>query len=394
MTDNAQPTTSPQLDERFDIFLLMPERVRQMMGKAGPADIRYQESEQADSRRRLLHVERVAIQNRVLQARQYADLQDEACHLLHAQLLPLLSEQMQDSTAIFNQVLQLSDPVTALLESLSNDNASISSIERDAASLPWVYDYLLPVVNSPQYRRRDARGRVIVVDTLRTALSFLGIENLQILIPSLIIRRALPATTDPFPRLKTSLSHYTLIAANSARILGPLTGVPALQAFMFTHLVQLGKCALFRLYFRTFDQVQRSMLAQAQKERQRELHEALLPQQPSAEFLLAMMHEFSEPIAQALFEHMLFNRLPFNLAMQQVIAAPAPTRSDNGLAHTYRLAEAYAKVRMLSAYKLVDANEVRHYLRDYAFPLGAIQELVKADLATLPLRSYAADLDK
>lgn len=396
MTENTESATlddsvHTDVEDRFDNLLIMPERVQQMYGKRGPADVTYQESEQADARRRLLRVEKVAIQNRVISARQHADLQDEACHLLHAQLLPSLIESSQDTAGLFNQWLQLSDPVTQLIESLSSDNASVSSIERHAASLPWLYDSILPVVNAPQYRRRDSRGRVIVVDTLRTALSFLGIDNLQVLIPTLVLKRALPNTTDPFPRLKHSLSQFSLMTANSARLLAPLTSVPPIQAYMFATLMQLGKCALFKLYFRLFDQTQRTMLEQAQKDRQRELHDALLPQQPSAEFLIALMHEFSEAIAQQLFDHMLFRRLPFNAAVHRILDPSSSTSLGDGLAHNYRLAEAYAKVRMLSMQKLVDANDVRHYLRTFAFPVGAIQTLIKENITQIPLRSYSGE---
>jgi len=388
--DLTPPTTS--VEDRFDSLLLMPERSQQLHGKRGPADIAYQESEQADARRMLLRVEKIAIQNRVLQARQHADYQEEVCHLLHAQLIPLLVEQMRDTTVLFNQVLQLSDPITQLLESLSSDNASISSIERHAASLPWLYDYLLPVVNSPQYRRKDSRGKVIVVDTLRTALSFLGIENLQLLVPSFTLKRALPTITDPFPRLKDTLTQFSMMTANSARLLAPLTSTAPIHAYMFAMVVQLGKCTLLKQYFRLFDYVHRSMLEHAQKERQRELHDALLPQQPSADFIIALLQEFSEPLSSQLIDHMLFRRLPFNNAMQKLLqTTPQNVQLGDGLAHNYRLAEAYAKVKMLASYKMLTAKEAKQYLGSFAFPAGAMQALINEDIGTLPLRSYAGE---
>ena len=60
------PDNLPPINERFDNLLIAPARVSQMMGRRSPGEVAFAQSEQGDARRRLLHVEKVAIKNKQL----------------------------------------------------------------------------------------------------------------------------------------------------------------------------------------------------------------------------------------------------------------------------------------------------------------------------------------
>ena len=265
----TMPSAPISVEERFENLLISPERAIKLLGKRMPGEISFEQSEQGDARRQLLHVEKVAIENKRLQALSEASYIDSVSHYLHEVVLSELTEQLSFPDELFSNVLNLGDDTGTLLDALSVRAASISKLEPLAASQPWLYDELIQVVNTPQFRRRDSKGRTIVVETLRTALSFLGIENLRLLIPSLVVKRAMPQITDPFPCIKLKLTQYGQGTAVTAKHIAPLYKVRAHDAFAFGMLSQLGRCAIIRLYFKLFDKVHLHLLQESQRDKER-----------------------------------------------------------------------------------------------------------------------------
>lgn len=216
-------TTPPTIDDRFENMIISPERVLEMLGRRKVGEVSFEQSEQGDARRLLLHVEKVAIENKRLQEKTEASYLESVSHHLHEILLGELTEQLSYTDELVQNVLNLPENIGELLDALSVKACSVSKLEPIAATMPWLYDELIVVVNTPQFRRKDSRGRIIVVETLRTALSFLGIENLRTLIPSLILKRAMPQITDPYPLIKQKLTPYTTGVAITAKRLAALT---------------------------------------------------------------------------------------------------------------------------------------------------------------------------
>jgi len=58
-------TTPPTID--FENMIISPERVLEMLGRRKVGEVSFEQSEQGDARRLLLHVEKVAIENKRLQ---------------------------------------------------------------------------------------------------------------------------------------------------------------------------------------------------------------------------------------------------------------------------------------------------------------------------------------
>lgn len=54
-------TTPPTIDDRFENMIISPERVLEMLGRRKVGEVSFEQSEQGDARRLLLHVEKVAL---------------------------------------------------------------------------------------------------------------------------------------------------------------------------------------------------------------------------------------------------------------------------------------------------------------------------------------------
>lgn len=382
MTDDK---SLPAFDERFDNLLIAQERVFKMLGRRSPGEVRFEESEQGDARRELLHVEKVAIKNKALQEQHEASFIDSVRFDLHELVMHELNMQLESSENIYQKVLSLSDDTADMLDTLSLRATTISRIERFASAQPWLYDELMQIVNSPAHRRRDSKGRVIVVESLRTALSFIGIENLRIILPSLVFKRTLPQITDPYPQIKHKLLQYANGTAVAARELARFTTVKPVDAFTLGMLSNLGRCTITRLYFRLFDGVQRKMLEEAQRNRQRDVHDALLKIRPSANYLIALQNEYADKVSADIFEHMHFKRLSIVTPMRSV--ANNETPEPGSLADVLTQARHYTQVRMAYQHRVVDKKELKPLFVQRKYPPGALEAMKEVDIFQLPVIS-------
>lgn len=376
------PDKLPPINERFNNLLIAPARVSQMMGRRSPGEVAFAQSEQGDARRRLLHVEKVAIKNKQLQAQSEASLLDRVNAELHQYVFELLKDEIDNTEVVLTSVLNLSHDVAPLLDILSVRATSISRIEPHAAALPWLYDDLMTVVNAPKFRRKDSKGKVIPVETLRTALSFIGIENLRLLLPAMILRRALPKITDPYPDIKNRILQFAQSTGLTMRALADDYDLPPHEAFTAGILSQLGRCAVSRLYFKAFEQAQIALLREAEIAKDTEQHGAMAKVQPSANYLIAMQQEFSEPLTARLLEILQFKRLRLALPFIEI------TENDqhpHDLTELYKKAKAYAAVRMLHQGKFLNKDEIPLALHKTGFVRSERDILKSTDIFQLPL---------
>lgn len=373
----------PTMDDRFENLIVSPERVLEMLGRRRVGEVTYEQSEQGDARRRLLHVEKIAIENKRLQEKSEASYVESINHQVHEILLGEMTEYLSNTEELCQSTLYIPENIGELLDALSVRACTISKLEPIAATMPWLYDDLIAVVNTPRFRRKDSRGRIIVVETLRTALSFLGIDNLRLLIPYFIFKRALPQVTDPYPQIKQKYLAYATGIALTAKHLGSETGLNANEAYTLGMLSNLGRCAVTRLYFKLFDKIQMHLLQECQKDKEQKRYGALLKIVPSANHLIALQQEFADAVTADVLAYMQLSRLRIADAMR-LCADNAPTK-QNTLAKSLHQARAYTQIRMLHQLKLVDIKEVRPLLNEQEYPAGSLEKLKSVDVFTLPL---------
>ena len=150
-----QLLTPPSIAERFDYWLIAPERVSVMIGKRAPGEVSYEESEQSFTRRQLLKVEKTAIRDKLQTAKVRAEYLAQINQQLHTLVKKKLAQAISDTPAILDKQLNWQDESTDLIDLLTTPSATISKVEAVAAGMPWLYDELLKLVNAPQNRRRD-----------------------------------------------------------------------------------------------------------------------------------------------------------------------------------------------------------------------------------------------
>ena len=371
------------LRHRFESLMISTAKANALVGKTVPGVIRYEESEQGYARRELLNVERQAIEDKKLREINDESYVDSVRNEFHQVLLQQFDEHIANTPTLYYDILGMSDALPELMDMLAIRACSIARLEPLAARVPWLYDELLKVVNAPQHRRRDSRGKVIVVETLRTALGFINIDNLKMLVPSLAFRRTIPQVTDPYPQIKARAWQYSLGVALTANQLAESAGVRQNDAFVLGLFEGLGRNAITRLYFRLFERVQREELEKAQRHKLRDKHDALTKITPSCNFLLALWSDFGDLVVSQLIEHMQFKRLFITDAARAL--SQSDDLADFPLARLIQQARVYSQFRVLSAHKLIDTDEGKTMLRASGLPISEIEKLKKLNTATLPL---------
>ncbi len=380
---NENSDNFPPVSERFDNLLIASARVAEMMGRRSPGEVTFAESEQGDARRRLLHVEKVAIENKQLQQKTEANLVDRVNAEVHQYVFDLIKGEIESTETVLSSVLGLSEDVAPMLDVLSVRATSITRIESHAAALPWLYDDLMTIVNAPKFRRKDSRGKIIPVETMRTALSFIGVENLRLLIPVSVLKRALPKITDPFPEIKTRLLQYAQAVGLTMRARAEDYSVTSHEAFTIGIFSQLGRSTIARLYFKAFEQAKLSLLREAEIARNAPLHTAMQKAQPSANYLIAMQEELSVDLTARLTSAMDFKRLRIALPFAEIAGKD---KHPHEVTELLQKAQSYASIRMLHHSKFLEKSEIPLALHKTGFARSEREILKATDLFTLPLQ--------
>ncbi|WP_100658014.1 HDOD domain-containing protein [Alteromonas flava] len=380
------------VNHRFETMMTSLFEANELMGRETPGLITYEDSEQGYARRELLIVEKQAIENRQRAEMTQQAYVDAVRNDFHKQLLGRLETEIRLPGAIFSDWLGLSNSVPELLDLLSVKACTIPRIEPLVARIPWMYPELLKIVNAPQHRRKDSRGKVIIVETLRAALSFINIENLQLIIPTLVFRRCIPQITDPYPEIKQHIWHYALSVALTNRYLAPFYKIRANDAYVLGLLQALGRNAVTRIYFKLFERLQREALEKAQANKKRDLHDALTQITPSNNFLSALWNDYADIVTAEILQYMKFKRLGVSAAMQSIASATV-AKDALPLAQLTERSRWYAKYRMLKASKLLDNSDANCLIRATALDKPKVLALNRIDLRHLPL-NFSSSLDE
>ncbi|GAA6184817.1 MULTISPECIES: HDOD domain-containing protein [Alteromonadaceae] len=367
-----------EINLRFDYLTISLKLAQQHMG-AGTETKDVELPANSEAQRTLLQVEKQARHDKELNRRSHTNYVQDIQNMVHNEVIKRLEAQLEDTDKLFNEVLGFDHNLPALLDSLAAKSTSISKIEPIAAGMPWLYDELIRLINTPKYRRVDSNGKVVVVESLKTALSYLGVENIKMLIPSIAFRRCLPQITDPFPKIKVQMMDASIGTAMSCKKLAQLNKLDSYNAFLLGLFHDFGKIVIVRLFFKLFEQVHREAVLEAQNERKRDEHFALGEVVPSETFLLNALTTYGYSLSTELISRMPFKRLVFVEAMNE-FANYKEIGEMSPFGKVLAQGEAYNRYRTLKSNKLISLDEAKIYLRQFCFPKGALGELKKTNL--------------
>ncbi|MCG7536755.1 HDOD domain-containing protein [Pseudoalteromonas sp. OOF1S-7] len=365
MTDDIRQSRIAQaLAERAHDVLISHNFAQQQIGYIHTFDMNFGER---IPQRTMLEVELAAAAKRQERSTSHHKYIAKASTHLHQVIEAAINTQLEDLDTIYHEVVGIQEAVPTVLDILAVKSASVGRLEPLINDLSWLGRDLVSLVNLPQYRKKSAKGTAVKVDTPALALRYLGLENLQMVIPTFAMRHWMPHSTEPFPLLKRKLRDMSMATAIAAKTLAPMYGVKEQHAFTLGMLLDVGKIALTRLYLRTFERVWQGKVKIARDKKQKDLHTALVGLEPDPLFLRNLLLEHSATISQYLIERMEFRYLPFNAVMEEFAQSYLPKSHNHAaeqlpLTQVVRKAYCYAQYQMLKDTHLLEADEAKDWL--------------------------------
>jgi hypothetical protein len=380
----ATPDIIDEIQHRFYNLLIGLEMAQEVAGFDDDKKVKFEQTEQSNSRRELLRVEKIAIRDKDLNERSEANFNNSISDKIHDEIILRLEEQLKDHDYLYEKLLNVHEKFPEVIDIMSVRAASTSRIESAISPIQWLQADLLKMVNMPKYRKTDKRGKVVAIDNLRVALNFLGVDNLKMVVPSLALRRWIPQITDPYPEIKGRLWEHAIGSSMACKRIAEVSELPASHAFTLGMLHEVGTLIVVKLYFRLFDQVLQDAMKEAHDEKLRDEYTALTKITPSGNFLQKIMRKYSLSASQQVIHQMGLKRVFIANAMEE-FATGLALQKMSPMGQVLAQGDAYNKYRMLKSYKLIQMDEAKQYLRLFRMPPGALSVLKSTDLRKLSL---------
>lgn len=381
---SEKPNIRTEIDNRYYHLLMGLQTGQRAAGIEVEGKVKAEQSEQFNARRKLLDVEKIAVRDKELNARSRQNYLDNISSIVHDEVCSRMQTKIDDVEELSSNILGVDDGLGKLYDVLSVKAASIAKIEPLVADIPWLARELMEVANSPRYRKTDRLGKVVKFEQLRMALSFFGIENLKLIIPSLTVQRWIPKVTDPYPAFKQKISEQITATALSCQKLAEFSKVDPFHAYLLGTYHELGKLAISKMFFKYFDKVQQEAIVEAHKEQKRDEHAALQDVKIDPDVWLATMWNQSFDIAAKTILHMNMKRVFIANGMQELADNVALTEMSP-MARVLDQGRCYASYRVLKSYKLINMEEAKEYLRTCRMPKGAVAALKNVDVRQVTL---------
>lgn len=344
------------------------------------ATVDHQGSEQENRRRELLSIEVQAQQEKIIAEHGEEHFRKQTMQSFFSRVESKMNNDFDNKDHLYHHVLGIEDACPAILDILSARAASVNQIKDLAASLSWLSIDLVNLVNKPQYRKR---ADVQLTDA-KLALSYIGLDNLKLVMPTFTLKHWLPTTTSPFGLMKRKLWNDSLSIALAAKTLANKQGLDEFSAFTAAMLSNIGRFAITRCYLDTFSEMHKEELREAFDNRDKRLHNILSTIEVSKELLLSQLIMRSSKLSADLIEQMNFSRLAitepiFDLAYAEDIAKMHP------IAKIVIKAKAYVAFRALAKDELIDDNETKALLNAVNLSSADISLLRKSDIDHIKL---------
>jgi len=343
--------------------------------------VHFQGSEQENHRRELLAVEIKAQQEKIVAAHGEEHFRNQVTDIFYAQVRSQVNDEFDNKTNLYHNMLCIEDAAPTILELLSLRATSINKIKPLATSLPWLSAALVSLVNKPQYRKRAD----VQVNDAKLALSYIGLDNLKLVMPTFILKHWLPTSTAPHGLMKRKLWNDSLSVALAASALAQEKNLDRYTAFTTGMLSNVGQLAVTRCFLSTYNDMYKEELRQAFEDKDKRLHNVLVKVENSPELLLEQLILRSSKLSADLIELMQFDRLRiteamFDLAYSENITKMCP------IAQLVAKAKAYVSHRSLSKACLINDDETKQLFETVKLNKAEIFLLNKSDIDHIKLK--------
>jgi len=339
-------------------------------------------------KRTLLEVEAAAAQQRQQKSSAHQKLQAQTSQNLHRTIESLITKRLENIDSVIKDTIGIDDNVCAILDILATRAASVGRLEPLVNNLSWLGRDLVTLVNLPFYRKHRSKDTSVKVDTPALALRYIGLNNLQLVVPTFAVRHWMPLSTEPFSLLKRRLKDNTMSCALAAKKIAELNGVNPMHAFTLGMLFNVGQIALVRLYLNVFKHVWQDKIMRARDEGNKNLHNVLLALKPEPLYLATILNEKSLGVSARVIEKMALKHLPFNTVMQQLNNGVDKGDTLLPLAQVMCKAHSYSQYLGLKEHQLIENDELQSWFNYYQFT-----KLELDTLQTTNFTNFALQID-
>ncbi|WP_019026692.1 HDOD domain-containing protein [Colwellia piezophila] len=342
--------------------------------------VNHQGSEQENRRRELLSVEVEAQQEKIIAEHGEEHFRKLTERNFFSRMRTKINRDFDNKEHLYHHILGIEDACPAILDILSARAASVNQIKNLAASLSWLTTDLISLVNKPQYRKR---ADVQVTDA-KLALSYIGLDNLKLVMPTFTLKHWLPTSTAPYGLMKRKLWNNSLSIALASSVLAKEQGLDEFTAFTTGMLSNIGKLAVTRCYLTTFSEMHKKELRKSFESKDKRLHNVLSRISASEEILLEQLTMRSAELSADLIEKMAFRRLAitepiFDLAYAERLDKMHP------IAQVVAKAKAFVAFRALAKGALINGDESKILLSSVNLTPAEITLLKKSDIDHIKL---------
>ncbi|MBQ4800335.1 HDOD domain-containing protein [Pseudoalteromonas sp. MMG006] len=379
----AQQRIAKVLDQRAHDLLLGHSFAHQQIGFIHTLDIDYGEPMK---QRTLLQVEVAAQQKRQQSSTAHHKYRAQASEQLHKVIETVILKKLEDMDAVIHSTIGIEDGIASILDILAVKSASVGRLEPLVNDLSWLGRELITLVNLPYYRNQRCKNTSVKVDSPSLALRYIGLDNLQLVIPTFAVRHWMPHSTEPFPLLKRRLRDSAMANAIAAQKIAELNKVNPIHAFTLGMLLDVGRIALVRLYLKTFEQVWQRKVQLARQEQQKDLHTALLELKPDPLFLTTLLSNKSIAVSAKVIEQMAFKYLPFKGVMQQLVHGVDKNDEMLPLTDIMLKARCYSHYLNLKEHQLIEPDEIQAWFSHFKFTKTELKTLQTSNFTNLAIQ--------
>ncbi|WP_240778837.1 HDOD domain-containing protein [Shewanella sp. SNU WT4] len=356
MTDTIETTadtsyaTVIELENRFYYQLIVGKQKQDDMLDGMDAEV------EAESFK--LDIERQAVFDRLAKKKEARRVFEDVSGQLVYTLIQSILFQLDDPLETLKHA-GLTSKQLSLMEMLQSTNAELPKLRPQIEKMEWLSRELINMVNSPSFRhRKPQRASDIRVKDIKLVLNFIGIENLQVLVPYLCIRTWLPTGRANMIWTTRKLWRYMLVTATAAQILAKEQGLDGAFVYTCSLLSQLGTSAILSNSSMIFDGIWGHWLREANQSRDKEIYDAVIATEFPAEAVYEQVLNRSASLNWELLSLLEFEESQFT----QVLKELAETRTYEGLSPQAAIvarASCFSKGLLLQEMRQISPEEIQ-----------------------------------
>lgn len=378
-------------NDRFEKMLLSVDEAIIDAGRKTEKQKQIESSEQNDSRRLLLVVEELANKKKEVAASAEQAYLQEVENEFHEALVDDLKEVFKDTPMIMHKVLKFDQSLGKLLDVLYTEACSISRLVACLETLPWLEEAIMKFVRQPKYHRVSSSGQPIILKTIRSCLSFVGIESLRTLIPVLVAKHTSPTKSEFTPDIVKNMWMYTLGTGNIAKAISDSREVRPHFALNLGLLSNIGRTAVINLYLRAFDSKLREQVIKARNKNNLNKAKALNTLLPSQKHITLLCKNHANQITANVIKSLNCRWLMIAVGFEDLVKVRESNIdyvNEKDLHPFTKLlfsAQGLMQYKMLHANRLIGKQEAMIYLRNYGIGSNDVATISKINLTGIEL---------